>query len=89
MCIRDSHYEDVSRHLSLKGVAEPPPLRNLVLVLVGSVHRGMLEAVRYAQSLSTSEGTVRAIHIETESAVSYTHLRAHATVLDLVCRLPL
>ncbi|MDI9586223.1 MAG: APC family permease [Acidobacteriota bacterium] len=61
------HYEDVSRHLSLKGVAEPPPLRNLVLVLVGSVHRGMLEAVRYAQSLSTSEGTVRAIHIETES----------------------
>jgi len=29
------------------------------------------------------------VHATTHIAVSYTHLRAHETVLDLVCRLPL
>lgn len=61
------HYSDVSRQLNLSGATVPPPVRNLVLVLVGSVHRGMLEAVRYAQSLPGPNGAVRAIHIETES----------------------
>ena len=61
------HYNEVAEHLTLDGAALPPPMKNLVLVLVGSVHRGMLEAVRYARSLAGPEGTVRAIHIETES----------------------
>ena len=54
-------------HLSLEGVEPPPPVRNLVVVLVGSVHRGMLKAVRYAASLAADEDAVRAVHIETES----------------------
>ena len=61
------HYRGIDAHLSLEGAAAPPPVRNLVLVLVGSVHRGMLKAVRYAASLAADEDAVRAIHIETES----------------------
>ena len=37
-------------------------------------------------SFNDAVGTTRGIHAE---PVSYTHLRAHETVLDLVCRLPL
>lgn len=61
------HYREVAQHLSLQGAEIPPPTRNLVLVLVGSVHRGMLRAVRYAQSLPGPDGAARAIHIETEA----------------------
>ena len=32
-------------------------------------------------------GTVRRLRVHALTAVSYTHLRAHETVLDLVCRL--
>ena len=34
-----------------------------------------------------SVGSVPAVSIDSLRAVSYTHLRAHETVLDLVCRL--
>lgn len=61
------HYHAVDAHLSLEGIEPPPPVRNLVIVLVGSVHRGMLKAVRYAASLAADEDAVRAVHIETES----------------------
>ncbi len=62
------HYEVFGRRLSLEGDSQPPlPGRNLVIVLVASVHRGMLEAVHYAKSLSSPDGDVRAVHIETES----------------------
>ena len=36
--------------------------------------------------LDDLEKAVTTLHLE-EQAVSYTHLRAHETVLDLVCRL--
>jgi len=60
------HYLDFAARISLDDATRPGPVSNLVLVLVASVHRGMLEAVHYAKSLSTSDDDVRAIHIETE-----------------------
>jgi len=61
------HYDEIEARLSLEGVGVPPPVQNLSLVLVGSVHRGMLQAVQYARSIATSDQHVRAVHIETES----------------------
>ena len=52
-----------------------------------------LAALAAAQGISKQEATVRAIRdaaargLHEAKAVSYTHLRAHETVLDLVCRL--
>ena len=39
--------------------------------------------------LDRNTGSYKAVELlqKSESAVSYTHLRAHETVLDLVCRL--
>ena len=42
-----------------------------------------------ARVTDTAQGTIRSLEANVQSfeAVSYTHLRAHETVLDLVCRL--
>jgi hypothetical protein len=62
------HYEEVARQLSLEGspTASPPP-RHTVLVLVGDVHRGMLAALQYGQTLSSS---ARAVCVETGPEVA-------------------
>jgi amino acid transporter len=52
------HYEDVARQLSLDDFAPPPPMTNTVLVLVGDVHRGVVTALQYAQTLSASPKAV-------------------------------
>lgn len=55
------HYEGVAAQLSLEGFELPPPVSNVVLVLVGDLHRGVVTAIRYAQSLSPSP---RAVYVE-------------------------
>ena len=52
------HYEDVARQLSLDDFTPPPPMTNTVLVLVGDVHRGVVAALQYAQTLSASPKAV-------------------------------
>ncbi|MEN6347104.1 MAG: APC family permease [Armatimonadia bacterium] len=61
------HYDAVAQKLSLQGIEPPTDGNNLVLVLVGSVHRGVLGAIRYARSIAKTPESVRAIHIETEA----------------------
>jgi amino acid transporter len=58
-----SHYDDVALQLSLEGVDQPPALDNTVLVLVGDLHRGVLRAIQYAQSLSAG---AKAVYIEVD-----------------------
>ena len=55
------HYEEVAAQLSLEGFEPPPPMTNTVLVLVGDIHRGVIKAIQYAQSLSP---TAKAVFVE-------------------------
>jgi len=57
------HYADVAIQLSMDGLEPPPPITHTVLVLVGDLHRGVLNAIRYAQSLSP---TAKAVFVETD-----------------------
>ncbi len=57
------HYAAVSRELSLDTLEDEPTLANTVLVLVGDVHRGVVRALRFAQSLSP---IARAVYVETD-----------------------
>ena len=46
------HYEDVARRLSLAGAARPRIGKNPVVVLVAGIHKGVVEALEYARSIS-------------------------------------
>jgi amino acid transporter len=61
------HYRSVADSLSLTGY-DPncKPLTNTVVILVGTVHRGTIEAAKYAQSIGATD--VRAVHISTDAA---------------------
>jgi amino acid transporter len=56
-----SHFDDVARQLSLDHFDPPAPKGHTVLVLVGDLHRGVVEAIQYAQSLSPS---AKAVYVE-------------------------
>ncbi len=58
-----SHYDSVARQLSLEGLEPPPALGTTVLVLVGDLHRGVIQAIQYAQALSPS---AKAVYVETD-----------------------
>jgi amino acid transporter len=66
----NSHYRDVSRQLSLKGL--PPDIRPMlkprVVIPVSGVHRGMMDAVRFALSISDR---VTAVYIEFDPFQDY------------------
>jgi len=57
------HYQEVARQLTLKGL--PPALKPLpaprIVVPVSGVHRGVIEAMRYARSISNK---VTAVYVE-------------------------
>jgi amino acid transporter len=58
-----SHYDSVARQLSLDGLEPPPAMTTTVLVLVGDLHRGVVQAVQYAQALSPS---AKAVYVEAD-----------------------
>jgi len=59
------HYKEVAKELTLRGL--PPSLRPLpkprLVIPISGVHRGVIEAVRYAQSVSDR---ITAVYVETE-----------------------
>lgn len=58
------HYEDLKHQLSLERVKLPRPFRaHKVIVPVNNVHRGVLEALRYAKAVSDD---VTAVYVEIE-----------------------
>ncbi len=44
-------------------MSTPPPLDGTILVLVGDLHRGVVRALQYAQSLSPN---AKAVYVETD-----------------------
>jgi hypothetical protein len=64
------HYRVLAAQLRLPAAepaepAEPSAMRNTVIVLVPSIHRGVLPALEYAKSLSPD---CRAVHVETDQS---------------------
>jgi hypothetical protein len=57
------HYQDVAGQLSLERVEPPAPVTNTVLVLVGDLHRGVLRALQYAQTLTPQ---AKAVYVESD-----------------------
>ena len=55
------HYTIASKQLSLEGLEPPPPLRNTVIVPVSTLHRGVINALKYAESIAP--GNVTAVHV--------------------------
>jgi len=45
------HYRGVSAQLQVDADRKPKPIVHTIVVLVGTIHRGVLEALAYAQSL--------------------------------------
>lgn len=56
-----SHYEYYERHLELSGFVPIYPKRHVVLVLVSRLHRGVVNSLIYAQSISHD---ARAVYVE-------------------------
>ncbi len=61
------HYDTVAEELSLEHLVEVPPVSNTVLVLVGDLHMGVVKALRYAQSLSSSP---KAVYVELDPSAT-------------------
>lgn len=60
------HYLDLAAHLSLDHYGTPPRiLRHCVILPLGGVHRGTIEALRYARAISDD---VTAVHVSIEAA---------------------
>jgi len=63
------HYREVGRELTLRGL--PPSLRALpkprVIIPISGVHRGVIEALRYAESIS---GDIKAVYVETDGGTA-------------------
>ncbi|HEY0735867.1 MAG TPA: APC family permease [Herpetosiphonaceae bacterium] len=55
------HYVTTAKQLSLEGLEPPPPLHNTVIVPVSTLHRGVINALKYAESMAP--GRVTAVHI--------------------------
>jgi len=59
------HYTHVASELTLRGYAPQPRAHNTVLVPVGGLQRAVVEALRYAETLSDD---VRAIYVDVDPA---------------------
>ncbi len=71
------HYEKVARELSLEGYQPSAvPIRHTVVIPVSGVHRGVLNAVAYARSVSAD---VRAVYVCTNPAEAEALLRKWQT----------
>ncbi|MDP9317132.1 MAG: APC family permease [Chloroflexota bacterium] len=55
------HYVATAKQLSLEGLEPPPALRNTVIVPVSTLHRGVINALKYAEAMAP--GNVTAVHI--------------------------
>jgi amino acid transporter len=61
-----AHYRETSAHLSLEDYGAPPRTgRHRVILALSGVHRGTLEALRYARALSRD---VTAVHVSIDDA---------------------
>jgi amino acid transporter len=63
-----SHYADVARQLTTEGLEEIRPIKNVVIVPVSSIHRGVINALQYAKSIAP--GHVTAVYVDLDEAAT-------------------
>jgi amino acid transporter len=62
----ERHYQEVRQQLTLVNYSPPPPkVKTIAIVLVPGMHRGIVDALRYAQLISDD---VRAVYVEIEDS---------------------
>ncbi len=59
------HYNSIAEQLSLCNLRSPKPANNWVLMCIGGVHCGTLQALRYAKMISNN-GDVEVIYVNTQ-----------------------
>jgi amino acid transporter len=57
------HYTHVAAQLTLRGYDVPPPRHNTVLIPIGGIQRAVVQALRYAETLSDD---VRAVYVDVD-----------------------
>jgi hypothetical protein len=70
------HYDHVAAQLTLKGYEQPARRHNTVLIPIGGIQRAVVEALRYAETLSDD---VRAIYVDVDPAATAQIQRAWQT----------
>ena len=61
------HYDHVASQLTLRGYTPQPRVHNTVLIPVGGLQRAVVEALRYAETLSDD---VRAVYVDVDAAAT-------------------
>src|SRR5437879_11063330 len=58
------HYDHVAAQLTLRGYTPHRKVHNTVLIPIGGIQRAVVEALRYAETLS---GDVRAVYVDVDA----------------------
>jgi hypothetical protein len=58
------HYRTLAAALSTEGYRPPRAIRHAVIVLVPGIHKGVITALRYAQSIAPEPDEVEAVFVE-------------------------
>jgi len=61
------HYDGVASQLTLRGYVPQPKVHNTVLMPIGGIQRAVVEALRYAETLSDD---VRAVYVDVDAAAT-------------------
>ena len=61
------HYDHVAAQLTMRGYEPQPRARNIVLVPISGIQRAVVEALRYAETLSED---VRAVYVDVDPAAT-------------------
>jgi amino acid transporter len=64
------HYVMVARQLSTNGLAPLRPIKHTVIVPISGIHRGVVNALQYAQSIASDK--VQAVYVDFEEEVTAT-----------------
>jgi amino acid transporter len=70
------HYDHVASQLTLRGYKPQPRVHNTVLIPISGIQRAVVEALRYAETLSND---VRAVYVDVDSAATEQLRREWAT----------
>ncbi|PYS82654.1 MAG: amino acid permease [Acidobacteria bacterium] len=57
------HYVRVAKQLSTEGLVQLHEIKNMVVVPISGIHRGVISALQYAKSIST-DGGVKAVYVD-------------------------